>query len=383
MPFLLSESTSPLYPIWENTSPTEILFADPTVTGYETLIASIPAELPVVVLDPNRDAIAQISEILSHQKQPLAGLHILSHAQSGMLHLGKSVLTDENLPEAEISQWAKSLTPDADILLYGCNLAADLGGFVTRLAAITGADIAASDNLTGSAALGGDWELEAHTGPIEVQIPLDAEAIGAYQGILAPTDLFISEYVEGSSNNKALEFYNGTGSAIDLAAGGYSVEMYFNGNTTAALTINLTGTVAHGSTFVLAHSAASFAGIANQTNGNGWFNGNDAIVLRKNGIILDAIGQIGVDPGTAWTGGGASTLNRTLRRKSAITTGDTNPSNSFNPSLEWIGFPEDTFSGLGAHNAAPQSPSLVAILTISRTRVLPFLTPAPLPQILI
>ncbi|MCT7962230.1 DUF4347 domain-containing protein [Laspinema sp. D1] len=186
MPFLLSESTSPLSPVWEDTSPREILFADPTVTGYETLIASTPAELQVVVLDPNRDAIAQISEILSQQKQPLNGLHILSHAQSGMLHLGNSVLTAETLPEAEISQWAKSLTPDADILLYGCNLAADWGGFVNRLAAITGADIAASDNLTGNAALGGDWELEAHTGPIEVQIPFSAEAIGAYRNVLAP-----------------------------------------------------------------------------------------------------------------------------------------------------------------------------------------------------
>ncbi|AFY81265.1 DUF4347 domain-containing protein [Oscillatoria acuminata] len=353
MAFLLSESTSPLYPIGENTSPTEILFADPTVTGYETLIASTPAELQVVVLDPNRDAIAQISEILSHQKQPLAGLHILSHAQSGMLHLGNRVLTAETLPEAEIFQWAKSLTPDADILLYGCNLAADLGGFVDRLAAITGADIAASDNLTGSAALGGDWELEARTGPIEVQIPFSAEAIGAYRGILAPTDLFISEYVEGSSNNKALEFYNGTGSAIDLAAGGYSVAMYFNGSSTAGLTINLTGTVDPGSTFVLAHNMADPAIVPNQTNGNGWFNGNDAIVLRKNDIILDAIGQIGVNPGTAWSGGGVSTLDRTLRRKSTITTGDTNPNNPFNPSLEWIGFPPNTFNGLGSHNAAP------------------------------
>ncbi|MBO0351924.1 DUF4347 domain-containing protein [Phormidium pseudopriestleyi FRX01] len=174
MSFLLSESISPLYAIWENTSPREILFADPTVTGYETLIASTPAELQVVVLDPKRDAITQISEILSYQKQPLAGLHILSHAQSGMLHLGNSLLTAETLPEAEISQWAKSLTPDADILLYGCNLAADFGVFVNRLAAVTGADVAASDNLTGSAALGGDWELEASTGAIEVQIPFSA-----------------------------------------------------------------------------------------------------------------------------------------------------------------------------------------------------------------
>src|SRR5262245_13246512 len=58
--------------------------------------------------------------------------------------------------------------------------------------------------------------------------------------IPVPAELFISEYIEGSSNNKALEIYNGTGAAIDLAAQGYNVQMYFNGSASAGLTINLT-----------------------------------------------------------------------------------------------------------------------------------------------
>src|SRR5262245_2468883 len=100
-----------------------------------------------------------------------------------------------------------------------------------------------------------------------------------------PTDLFISEYVEGSSNNKALEFYNGTGAPVDLAAGGYLVQMYFNGSTTAGLSIPLTGTVASGDVFVLAQASAAPAILAqaDQTNGSGWFNGDDAVVLRKDG----------------------------------------------------------------------------------------------------
>jgi len=100
-----------------------------------------------------------------------------------------------------------------------------------------------------------------------------------------PTDLFFSEYIEGSSNNKALEIYNGTGAPIDLAAGGYVVQMYFNGSTSAGLTISLTGTVAPGDVFVLAQSSADSAILAqaDQTNGAGWFNGNDAVVLRKGG----------------------------------------------------------------------------------------------------
>src|SRR3954471_3290024 len=125
----------------------------------------------------------------------------------------------------------------------------------------------------------------------------------------APSDLFFSEYIEGSSNNKALEIFNGTGAAIDLAAGGYDVQMYFNGSTTAGLTIALTGTVASGDVYVLAQSAASSTVLAQAdlTNGSGWFNGDDAVVLRKNTTILDVIGQIGVDPGTEWGTGLAST----------------------------------------------------------------------------
>ena len=99
----------------------------------------------------------------------------------------------------------------------------------------------------------------------------------------ASNDLFFSEYVEGSSNNKALEIYNGTGAPIDLAAGDYSVQMFFNGNPASTLTIDLTGTVAAGDVFVLAQSsaAATILAAADQTNGAGWFNGDDAVALCK------------------------------------------------------------------------------------------------------
>ena len=96
------------------------------------------------------------------------------------------------------------------------------------------------------------------------------------------SEIFISEYIEGTSNNKAIEIYNGTGAAVDLSTGGYNLQMYFNGNATAGLTINLTGTVADGDVYVIAHSSASAAILAqaDQTNGAGWFNGDDAVVLR-------------------------------------------------------------------------------------------------------
>jgi uncharacterized protein len=178
----------------------------------------------------------------------------------------------------------------------------------------------------------------------------------------APTELFFSEYIEGSSNNKALEIYNGTGSAVDLAAGAYNVQMFFNGNATAGLTINLTGTVASGDVYVLAHSSAvaEILSQADQTNGAGWFNGNDAVVLRKGAAVIDSIGQIGFNPGTEWGTGLTSTADNTLRRKAAIDAGDTNATDAFDPAAEWLGFATDTFDGLGCPDigscAAPPPP---------------------------
>ncbi|MCC5669371.1 ExeM/NucH family extracellular endonuclease [Nostoc sp. CHAB 5784] len=167
-------------------------------------------------------------------------------------------------------------------------------------------------------------------------------------------DLFFSEYVEGSSNNKALEIYNSTGAAINLSAEGYVVQMYFNGNTAPATTINLTGTVANGDVFVLAQSLANATILAqaDQISSASWYNGDDAIVLRKggsSGTIVDVIGQIGVDPGTEWGTGLTSTADNTLRRKSSITMGDTNPDDVFEPSVQWLGFATDTFDGLGSY----------------------------------
>ena len=174
-----------------------------------------------------------------------------------------------------------------------------------------------------------------------------------------PTELFFSEYVEGTSNNKALEIFNGTSAAVNLGTAGYNVQMFFNGSATAGLTINLTGVLAAGDVFVLAQSAADPAILAqaDQTNGSGWFNGNDAVVLRKVSAIVDVIGQVGFNPGTEWGTGLASTADNTLRRKNTVTQGDTNGGDAFNPSVEWDGFATNTFDGLGGGITPPPPPA--------------------------
>ena len=153
------------------------------------------------------------------------------------------------------------------------------------------------------------------------------------------SDLMISEYVEGTSNNKALEFYNPTANTLDLSA--YTVELYANGATKATNTQKLTGSLAPGAVLVLVNGSAipglkAKGTVSSVTN----FNGDDAIVLKKSGVVIDSFGQVGVQ--SMW---GADV---TLRRKSGIVSGDSNPNDPFSAATEWDSFPVDTFDGLGS-----------------------------------
>lgn len=167
----------------------------------------------------------------------------------------------------------------------------------------------------------------------------------------APTELFISEYVEGSSNNKALEIYNGTGATVDLAAAKYNVQVFANGAATTTNTIALSGNLASGDVFVLANTSAGsgITGQADLLSGSANWNGDDAVVLRKDGAVVDAFGQVGLRPVNEWGTGLTSTMDNTLRRKSSVTAGDANGADVFDPSVQWDGFAIDTFDGLGAH----------------------------------
>lgn len=173
--------------------------------------------------------------------------------------------------------------------------------------------------------------------------------------LLAPAvhaEPFISEYVEGSSNNKALEIYNPADVALDLT--GYSIKVFSNGATTAGKTVPLSGTLAAKSTLVLTDtaSAAALAAKSNMTFGTSNFNGDDAIALYKGADLIDVFGQIGMDPGTSWGSNNNFTHDRTLVRKSSVVQGDANGSDAFDPSLEWDFYAKDEFSNLGSHSGS-------------------------------
>lgn len=167
----------------------------------------------------------------------------------------------------------------------------------------------------------------------------------------APTELLISEVVEGSSNNKAVEVFNPTGASVDLSA--YSIKLYFNGSATSALSVPLSGTVAAGDAFVLVNGAAGDAlkAYGDQITSGNWFNGDDVIALFDGDTAVDIFGQVGVDPGTEWGSGATGAADASLRRHADVCAGDTNGADAFDPATEWDGFAVDTFDGLGAHTA--------------------------------
>ncbi|MDH3461050.1 MAG: DUF4347 domain-containing protein, partial [Burkholderiaceae bacterium] len=170
-------------------SVSQIVFVDTRVQGYEALIDSLnldvaaDGDLRVVMLDADRDALEQISGVLA-EHSGLAAVHILSHGSSGSLQLGNSTLDQDNLGAYAdtVAAWGDALSENADILLYGCDVAQGQWGiaFVDKLAALTGADVAASNDLTGAATLGGDWVLEASTGVIDAGVL----TLATYQGLL-------------------------------------------------------------------------------------------------------------------------------------------------------------------------------------------------------
>ncbi|WP_214804274.1 MULTISPECIES: FN3 associated domain-containing protein [unclassified Exiguobacterium] len=149
--------------------------------------------------------------------------------------------------------------------------------------------------------------------------------------------VILSEYIEGSSNNKAIEIYNGSGQIINLAD--YTLVQYTNGGPSESK-ITLSGTIDPGKTFVIANSSANadIKAKAQQTTGSLNFNGNDPVALKKGDVVLDIIGPIGSSADFA--------KDTTLVRNTNVTTG----SKTYEPS-QWTSFPVDTLTDLGSHKA--------------------------------
>ncbi len=190
------------------------------------------------------------------------------------------------------------------------------------------------------------------------------------QPIATPTDLFFSEYSEGSSSNKYIEIYNGTGSSVDLS--NYVIMQNSNGGPWDEYTDVLSGTLADGDVYVIANSSASPSILAEaDLTGSGicFFNGDDARALIKvigtDTTICDFIGDFPNDPGSGWNVAGVTngTQNHTLVRKNWVNKGNDNWSLSAGSNVfdsEWIVYPQDSIVSLGSHSLVSTKHSSVA-----------------------
>ena len=154
------------------------------------LMAGVMPGLEVFLLDENRNGIRQITDVLKGCRD-LSSLHIVAHGEAGSLWLGNGLVNSITLDQQrdDLQFWAAAFAPDADILLYGCNVAVGEKGqqFVQLFSQLTGADVAASNNLTGSAALGGNWELEVKIGNVAAPLAFGMEVMEAYNAVLTTT----------------------------------------------------------------------------------------------------------------------------------------------------------------------------------------------------
>ncbi|KAF3886436.1 MULTISPECIES: DUF4347 domain-containing protein [Nostocales] len=208
-----------------------IIFIDTSVSDYQSLISDIKPGYQVILLDPSKDGITQITESL--QGSIYQSIHIISHGAEANLQLGATQLNNETLEiyQQQLQQWANSLTDDADILLYGCNIASGEVGkaFVQQLAEITGADVTASEDVTGNTALGGNWDLEVTTGEIESNSAFTPEVTNTYKSILPIS--FNPFDISGSAPSSIAvgDFNNDGNSDIAVAQQSNSVSVLLGG----------------------------------------------------------------------------------------------------------------------------------------------------------
>ncbi|WP_449235781.1 Ig-like domain-containing protein [Azospirillum doebereinerae] len=168
----------------------EVMFVDPTVADYQTLVDGARPGVEVVVLDPSRDGLVQMAEYLEG-RSGIDSVQIMAHGSAGRFALGAVDVNADTLQThgAELAIIGRALTGDGDILIYACNTGAGIDGqgFVIDLAAATGADVAASSDNTGAAALGGNWVLETRAGTIESTVALTAQAQDRYAALMTAT----------------------------------------------------------------------------------------------------------------------------------------------------------------------------------------------------
>lgn len=187
---------------------------------------------------------------------------------------------------------------------------------------------------------GGAWAACACATDDSADADVDVPVEAIFGGV------FFSEYVEGSSNNKAIEVHNASASTAKCA-----IHLYPNGSAKASSSVEFS--IEAGGTGAFCHKNATDAlkGRCFDTSDVANFNGDDALELVCDGVTVDVFGHVGTKPiGNKWVQGNASTQDMTLRRKAEVLNGRTDTDADFSSlATEWEIAVKDTFDGIGSH----------------------------------
>ena len=301
----------------------ELVFVDTDTPDYEQLLNDLlnteqdDRQFEVILLDNDQNGIDQISETLA-SRGDIDAIHIISHGADGTVDLGNTRLEfDTLLTNAKhIANWSEALTADADLLLYGCDLAATSEGqsLVNALAQLTGADVAASDDLTGNTEQGGDWELEYTVGEVEAQVAISKQMQQQWDGTLADVVLESNETTGVLGEIKSDQIYaqefvhNSVGATYEVNE--IEVRLVRDLDIAAdnqTITVSLRSTSWDGP--VLGSASMSSNDL---TDTEGWYNFDIGSVLLNNNqnyfiqIVSDSTNgkvYIGIDAGASYTSG--------------------------------------------------------------------------------
>ncbi len=215
-----------------------ILFIDSRVAVYQSLLTGLSGDVEVHLIVAERDGVAQMAQILNG-RSGLDSIQIISHGSSGTLYLGSTVLDNTNLSSYadSLAQIGQSLNASGDILLYGCNVAQGDAGiqFINSLAQFTGADVAASNDISGAQIHGGNAALEVSTGQID-SVPID---LTKYSGTLdVITGTVGNDDIVGTSGDDTI---NGGGGSDTISGGNGDDAITVGGNGGAAFTTAVNG----------------------------------------------------------------------------------------------------------------------------------------------
>ncbi|MYM72781.1 DUF4347 domain-containing protein [Duganella sp. FT134W] len=169
----------------------EVVFIEQNVSDLDGMLKAIGGGREVHVLDAAQDGLQQMAQILAG-RSGIDAIHLVTHGADASLSLGSLTLKADNTDAhaADLQAIGRSMKDGGDIMLYGCNVAADANGaaWLDRLAIVTGADVAASSNLTGGAELGGDWTLEVSSGKIDTPSVVTPDQAKLYHAVLSLSD---------------------------------------------------------------------------------------------------------------------------------------------------------------------------------------------------